>query len=48
MVRGYIALIGTLIDVGARGIAIRAPKVCESLAVGDSISVAGVCLSAYL
>ncbi len=46
MYRGYIAEIGTVIDVGARGIAIRAPKVCESLAVGGSISVAGVCLSA--
>ena len=46
MYRGYIGEIGTVSDVGARGIEIRAPKLCESLALGGSISVAGVCLSA--
>ena len=46
MYRGYIAEIGTVVGLDARGIAVRAPKVCESLEPGGSISVAGVCLSA--
>jgi len=46
MYRGYIAEIGTVVGVDARGIAVRAPKVCESLAPGGSIAVAGTCLSA--
>ena len=46
MYRGYIGEIGTVVGVGPQGIAVRAPKICESLAPGGSISVAGVCLSA--
>jgi len=46
MYRGFIHSIGSIVEVGAPGLAIRAPKVCESLAPGGSISVAGVCLSA--
>src|SRR5512145_1110583 len=46
MYRGYIAEIGTLVGAEAQRIAVRAPKVCESLAPGGSIAVAGVCLSA--
>ena len=46
MYRGFIAEIGTVVAIGERGIEIRAPKLCESLALGGSISVAGVCLSA--
>jgi len=48
MYRGYISEIGTVVEVGAHGIEVRAPKVCESLALGGSISVAGVCLSAIV
>jgi len=44
--RGYIHSIGSVVEVDGQGIAIRAPKVCESLEPGGSISVAGVCLSA--
>jgi 3,4-dihydroxy 2-butanone 4-phosphate synthase/3,4-dihydroxy 2-butanone 4-phosphate synthase/GTP cyclohydrolase II len=46
MYRGFISEVGTVVEVGERGIEIRAPKLCESLALGGSISVAGVCLSA--
>ena len=46
MYRGFIAEIGTVVAIGERGIEIRAPKLWESLALGGSISVAGVCLSA--
>jgi len=46
MYRGFILEIGSVIDVGAQAIEIRAPKVCDSLERGGSISVAGVCLSA--
>jgi 3,4-dihydroxy 2-butanone 4-phosphate synthase/3,4-dihydroxy 2-butanone 4-phosphate synthase/GTP cyclohydrolase II len=46
MYRGYIGEIGTVVSAGAHEIEVRAPKVCESLAPGGSISVAGVCLSA--
>ncbi|MEX2206900.1 MAG: riboflavin synthase [Myxococcota bacterium] len=46
MYRGYIGEIGTVVDVDARGIALRAPKLSACLALGGSVSVAGVCLSA--
>jgi 3,4-dihydroxy 2-butanone 4-phosphate synthase/3,4-dihydroxy 2-butanone 4-phosphate synthase/GTP cyclohydrolase II len=46
MYRGYIHSIGSVVEVGAKSIAIRAPKACTGLEPGGSISVAGVCLSA--
>jgi 3,4-dihydroxy 2-butanone 4-phosphate synthase/3,4-dihydroxy 2-butanone 4-phosphate synthase/GTP cyclohydrolase II len=46
MYRGYIHSIGSVVEVGEQSLAIRAPKACESLEPGGSVSVAGVCLSA--
>ncbi|MFI5317822.1 MAG: riboflavin synthase, partial [Myxococcota bacterium] len=46
MYRGFISEIGTVLQADARGLRVRAPKASAGLALGGSVSVAGVCLSA--
>ena len=46
MYRGFISEVGRVVASGAGGLRVRAPKACQELVPGGSVSVAGVCVSA--
>src|SRR5262249_10999517 len=46
MYRGFIPEVGWVVGSGADGLRVRAPKACQELVPGGSVSVAGVCVSA--